>query len=225
MVTIKRLWSNIDDNFNLILLNRPRISIKVDEYIWGIIEKNIVIPKNIMRSKKYDYELVVSLAKYNPENCRFYPISPYNGSLKENVTTSIYGNHKKRYAQEDFVGGEEKTTWFSVEKFWINAGNKTALLYADSDKINENITPIEYADILFDAFAATLLHNFKKLKKTDFDEVKALIDEDVVCSFPFPASFIEQQYEGDGRYLKMTRGDKIIYIPSVEEYYKKYYEE
>ncbi len=225
MVKIKRLWSGVDDQYNVTLHNRPRISIKVDEYIWEIIEQNIVIPKKIMRSKCYDYELVVSLHKYNSKNCRSFPLSAYNGSLKENaiIYSYYYGDF---CACEGFVEGEERTTWFSPEKFWTNAGNKTALISAYSESVTENITPLEYANLLFDAFGATLLYNFKKLKKSDFNKVKTLIDNDVVCSFPFPAPFSEQKYEGDDRYLKITSGDKVIVdIPSIEEFYKQYYKE
>ena len=55
MITLMRLWSNSDDSNNITLLNRPRISIKVDEYVWGIIEQNIVIQKKMRWNVKYTY--------------------------------------------------------------------------------------------------------------------------------------------------------------------------
>lgn len=41
-IKLKRLWDNLDDEDNLVLLNRPRVSIEIDRYIWNIIEQNIV---------------------------------------------------------------------------------------------------------------------------------------------------------------------------------------
>ena len=63
-IKLKRLWNNLDDEGNLVLLNRPRVSIEIDRYVWNTIEQNIVLPKKIMQSKSYDYTLVVSLGKY-----------------------------------------------------------------------------------------------------------------------------------------------------------------
>jgi hypothetical protein len=184
MVKIERLWPGLDhqdEQYNITLLNRPRVSIKVDEYIWKMMEQNIIVPKKIMQSSLYDYVLAVSLNKYCPETCRFFPPSPYNGSLKEKVTPSTYRNPKKLCEREDFISGEERTTWFFPEKFWTNEGNKMALISAYAENVNQNITPLEYADLLFDAFSATLLHNFKKLKKSEFDELKMHIEHDIVC--------------------------------------------
>jgi hypothetical protein len=217
--------------FNLNLLNRPRISIKVDEYIWSLIEQNIVIPKKIMQSDKYDYNLVVSFDEYNAENHKFSRFSPYNGSLKENAVLSTYHNPNEYYSHDDFVGGAEQTTWFNPGKFWINSGVKTASIGVSAANANQDIVPVDYANLLFDAFAATLLLNFKKLKKSEFDELKTHIDYDVVCSFPFPAPFIEQKYQSDERYIKSTRllddgsEDVLVDIPNIEAYYKQHYNE
>lgn len=233
MIKIERLWSAADGQDNIILLNRPRISIKVDEYVWGMIEKNIVVPKKIMQSNLYDYYLFVALGKYSPETCRAFPFSPYNGSLKDTATLSTYKNPSKCYKCADFIGGVERTTWFSPEKFWTNEGNKFILVSAYTQNVSENMTPHQYADLLFDAFAATLLHNFKKLKKSEFDELKTHIEQDVICSFPFPAPFSEQKYQGDDNYFRITRlgsppgvNDEIIIdIPNVEKFYKQHYNE
>lgn len=231
MIKITRLWSNVDDKNNITILSRPRVSIQVDEYVLGLIEQNIVIPKKIMQSNKYDYELLVSLGKYNAENNRFSPFSPYNGSLKENATLSTYRNYKEYYKHDDFVGGAEQTTWFHPQKFWMNAGNKTALVSACAENVNQDIVPTEYANLLFDAFAATLLLNFKKLKKSEFDELKAHIDYDIVCSFSFPAPFIEQKYLSDDRFIKVTQlhndgtEEVLADVPNIEAYYKQHYYE
>ena len=63
--------------------------------------------------------------------------------------------------------------------------------------VSESITPREYADLLFDGIGAALVFNFKRLKREEFDGLKPKIDWSMVESFPFPASFEEQQYIGD----------------------------
>ena len=45
MVEINRVWINVDTDTNkIILFGRPRVSIRVDEYIWSLIEEHIVKP-------------------------------------------------------------------------------------------------------------------------------------------------------------------------------------
>ena len=45
MVEINRVWLNVDTDTNKItLFGRPRVSIRVDEYIWNLIEEHIVKP-------------------------------------------------------------------------------------------------------------------------------------------------------------------------------------
>lgn len=47
MVEINRVWINVDTDTNkIILFGRPRVSIRVDEYIWSLIEEHIVKPHN-----------------------------------------------------------------------------------------------------------------------------------------------------------------------------------
>lgn len=229
MITLMRLWLNSDDSNNITLLKRPRISIKVDEYVWDIIEQNIVIPKKVMQSNRYDYNLVVCLDTYTPERIHFAKQSPYNGLLKEEVISTDQSPHKL-FSLADFVDGEKRTTWYHPQKFWMNGGKKTVHISAIAENISEKITPLEYVDILFDAFAATLLYNFKKLKKPEFDELKTHIDPDIVCSFPFPAPFSEQRYIGDDsryRVIMLDNGKEeiLIDIPSIEQFYKLHYGE
>ena len=53
MVEINRVWLNVDTDTNKItLFGRPRVSIRVDEYIWSLIEEHIVKPHKLMRSEK-----------------------------------------------------------------------------------------------------------------------------------------------------------------------------
>lgn len=228
-ILLERLWNNLDGEGNLVLLNRPRVSIEIDRYIWNIIEQNIVLPKKIMQSKRHDYCLVVSLSKYNPEKDKYFKSSPYNGSLSETALLSAK-ECNGYYSRKDFIDGEKRQRWFVPENFWTNSGDKITLISAYADNVTEKITPLEYADLLFDAFGAFLLYNFKKIKKNDLDILKTKIDNNIVCGFPFPAPFSEQQYQGDDSYFRVTELHKgietvLIDIPNVSVFYKRHYKE
>ncbi len=311
MVKIHRIWFNTErmdreDHYKITLFGRPRVSIRVDEYIWSFIEENIVKPHKLMRSEKHGYLLSISfdrfdsakhryyprltgLTRQNTDIIRFprttgrfgkvsrwtaqteaisartlqaakiglpgslpitakhryYPLSPYNGPLREGVEMD---SANRSYFREDFAGGKDRTTWFSPNKIWTNCGDKvlnvdikaanvseniTPREYADllfdgigaalvfnfkrlkreefdglkpkidwsvdikAANVSESITPREYADLLFDGIGAALVFNFKRLKREEFDGLKPKINWSVVESFPFPASFEEQQYIGD----------------------------
>ena len=183
-----------------------------------------------MQSKRHDYCLVVSLSKYNPEKDKYFKSSPYNGSLKKTIMLSTKDFSTLYHSREDFIDGIKRQRWFSPDKFWINCGDKAALISACADNVTENITPLEYADLLFDAFGAFLLYNFKKVKKSDLDMLKTKIDNNIVCGFPFPAPFSEQQYQGDDSYFRVTELHKgietvLIDIPNVSVFYKRHYKE
>ena len=226
MVRLQRIWLNVDDNYKIRLFFRPRVSIHVDKYIWNLIEKNIVEPRKIMQSSRYDYQLVIAFDRFDTERQRYFPLSPYNGELKDTVTTSSQSYH--RYFREDFIGGEQRTTWFSPQKFWTNSGTKTSHVGIVAANVDENIAPNEYASLLFDGFAATLLFNFKKLKLYEFEHLKEQIDWDVVNSFPFPAAFEQQQYLCDENIIQVTSldgGTKTILVGPyrVRELYKEHF--
>ena len=208
MVEINRIWLNVDTDTNKItLFSRPRVSIRVDEYIWRLIEKHIVKPHKLMRSEKHKYLLKIAFDRFDPVRHRYYPLSSYNGLLREGVKPDNANGWYPRedfadsangwYPREDFADSEERTTWFSPDKIWTNSGNKVLDVNIDAANVSENITPREYADLLFDGIGAALVFNFKRFKREEFDELKSKINWSMVESFPFPASFEEQQYIGD----------------------------
>ena len=179
MVKIYRIWFNTErmdreDHYKITLFSRPRVSIHVDEYIWSFIEENIVKPHKLMRSEKYGYLLDIS--------------------LREGVEMD---SANRSYFREDFAGGKDRTTWFSPNKIWTNCGDKVLNVDIKAANVSENITPREYADLLFDGIGAALVFNFKRLKREEFDGLKPKIDWSIVESFPFPAPFEEQRYIGD----------------------------
>lgn len=86
MVEINRIWLNVDtDNNKITLFGRPCVSIHVDEYIWSFIEENIVKPHKLMRSEKHGYLLRIAFRRFDPIRHRYYPLSSYNGSLREGI--------------------------------------------------------------------------------------------------------------------------------------------
>lgn len=199
MVKIHRIWFNTErmdreDHYKITLFSRPRVSIHVDEYIWSFIEENIVKPHKLMRSEKHGYLLDISFDQFDPAKHRYYPLSPYNGPLREGVEMD---SANRSYFCEDFVGGKERTTWFSPNKIWTNCGDKVLNVDIKAANVSESITPREYADLLFDGIGAALVFNFKRLKREEFDGLKPKIDWSIVESFPFPAPFEEQRYIGD----------------------------
>ena len=76
MVEINRVWLNVDTDTNKItLFDRPRVSIRVDEYIWSFIEENIVKPHKLMRSEKHEYLLDIAFDQFDPAKHRYFPLS------------------------------------------------------------------------------------------------------------------------------------------------------
>lgn len=63
---------------------------------------------------------------------------------------------------------------------------------------NEKMSPAEYADIVYDMYCSFLVDSFKKITKEECDELKGMLDFDVIHSFEFPATFDNQKYSADG---------------------------
>ena len=232
MIIIYRIWFNTDrvdreGHYKITLFSRPRVSIHVDEYIWSFIEENIVKPHKLMRSEKHGYLLNLAFSRFEPAKHRYFPLSPYNGPLREGVEME---SSKSSYFREDFADAEERTTWFSPNKIWTNCGDKVLNVDVKAANVSENITPREYADLLFDGIGAALVFNFKRLKREEFDGLKPKIDWSIVESFPFPAPFEEQRYIGDGGKIHVYSWDgrqkKTLVGPySVRELYLEHFGE
>ena len=158
MVKIHRIWFNTErmdreDYYKITLFSRPRVSIHVDEYIWSFIEENIVKPHKLMRSEKHEYLLDIAFGQFDPAKHRYFPLSSYNGLLREGVEMD---SANRSYFREDFAGGKDRTTWFSPNKIWTNCGDKVLNVDIKAANVSENITPREYADMLFDGIGAAL---------------------------------------------------------------------
>jgi len=104
---------------------------------------------------------------------------------------------------------------------------KEVSVFGYSDKFNELITPIEYANLVYDMFGSYLVENFKKLSKEELDNNKQKMDYDAINKFPFPASFDAQNYSSDnGRVEKRIvnfivdeTSEAFVYKDKYIEYY------
>ena len=100
----------------------------------------------------------------------------------------------------------------------------------DAANVSESITSREYADLLFDGIGAALVFNFKRLKREELDGLKPKINWSMVESFPFPASFEEQQYIGDEGKIHVYSWDgrqetTLVDPYSVRDLYLEYFKE
>ena len=229
MVEIHRVWVNVDteDDYKIRLFNRPRVSIHVDEYIWNFIKENIVKPHKIMRSENNNYMLSIAYNLFDPEKQRYFPLSPYNGQLRDEIKMDSANGW---YFREDFSDGKKRTNWFCPSKIWTSCGNKVIDVGITAANVSENITPREYADLLFDGIGAALMFNFKRLKREEFEQLKLKIDWSIVEGFPFPASFEDQQYIGDEGIIHVYSWDgrketTLVGPYSVRELYLEHFGE
>jgi hypothetical protein len=150
------------------LLERPRVSHKISEYVFDFIDKNILSTNNIMQSNKFIYVLTLSFSFGIPTNHKIIYRSPYS-------------TDKRLYVPMRGFRVFEKVT-------------KNAHLTVVADDINQNIKPNDYAILVYRMFADYLLLNYKKLKKETFDNFEKQLDFSHIESFPFPAAYDDQKY-------------------------------
>jgi hypothetical protein len=74
---------------------------------------------------------------------------------------------------------------------------KTVYIFCSSLLFHSQMTPSEYAQIVYDMYAFYFIHRYKRLTKALFDETKKQLDYDFINSFEFPALFENQKYTLD----------------------------
>ena len=196
MIKIKKFWDNQDKNHNITICFRPRVSFHVDQYIWGVIEKNIVEPKKILKYRNDNYSLCISLHSYRKGHKLFIPYNtPYNGELIKDAKP----NENNYLHINNYVNYKNRNTWYCPEKNNVILGEKQNWVLVHSTLFDENITPRDYASLFYDAIGSMLVYNFKSVTKKELDVVKQMIDWEYVNSFAFPAPFDEQRYVGDDK--------------------------
>jgi hypothetical protein len=150
------------------LLNRPRVSHRISEYVFEHINKNILVPNRIMQSDKFIYNLTLSFDFGIPNDHKIIYKSPYSTGRRLYVPMRGFRIFDKV--------------------------SKNAHLTVVADDINEDIKPSEYALLVYRMFADYLLFNYKKLKKETFDQFEKALDFSYVETLPFPAAYDEQRY-------------------------------
>ena len=231
MVKIYRIWFNTErmdreDHYKITLFRRPVYLFMWTSTFGGFIEENIVKPHKLMRSEKHGYLLNISLTSLTRQNTdifRFPHTTVRFGKGRD-------GQRQQKLFPRGFAGGMNRTTWFSPNKIWTNCGDKVLNVDIKAASVSENITPREYADLLFDGIGAALVFNFKGSNGRSFDGLKPKIDWSIVESFPFPAPFEEQRYIGDGGKIHVYSWDgrqkKTLVGPySVRELYLEHFGE
>lgn len=152
------------------LLTRPRVSHKVSEYVFAFINDNLLKPSKVLQSGKYIYRFTFSFSFSIPK--RKFP------------HTSPFATNKRLYFSPRGFQTFEK-----VEKW--------ATLVVIADDFDQTTAPFDYATVIFRMFGDFLLTNYKKFDKDNLDTLLAKMDRPHIESFPFPASFEEQQYSLD----------------------------
>jgi hypothetical protein len=197
-----RLWSITDGSLNYrleLLYKRPRIDYRISEYIFEYINKNILEPKKIMQ-------------KGNNLVC---------------FSFSIWYKDKQKYSEDSLYNTEETT--YSYKIFTMTEDRikyKQVQLFCYSTKLNENIKPKEYANMVYDMVGAFLIDKFKKVTKEIMDKNKTGIDYKIIEKFKYPALAKDQKYLCDEltdsrKYVLDDRGIKIC-INEYAEYIKYY---
>jgi len=153
------------------VINRPRVSYEVREYVWSYIYINILEPRNLLKSQKYKFSLTVSVKKFDPKIHKYFTDSPYN-------------DDQNKFRPETKFRVFEKT-------------KKIASIGVLSTYGDLNISPTDYANLLYDAFGSFLVNVSKKLNKEIMDEFRSGLDHEFINSFEFPAPFDQQKYIGD----------------------------
>ena len=165
------------------LLTRPRVSYRISEYVFDFINQHLLKPNRLLQSEKYIYVFTFSFAFSIPSR-KFPYTSPFS------TATRLF------FPQNGFRTVQKMERW--------------ATLGVVADDIDETITPYEYANVVFNMFADFLLYNYKKLDKTHFEQLRQKLDRKYIESFPFPASFDEQQYSLDDIEYPIKPGDQFL---------------
>ena len=149
------------------LENSPKISSKVREYIWQYIFDNLLVQKKVMTDEKYSYSVTLDLNKFNPEIHKFFTDSPFNTDINK----------------------------FRPEPKFNQQGNlKFANIRVVSKEMDKDISPVDYANIVYDAFGSFLILISKKIDKSELDELKKGLDYEYINSFNYPATIEECKF-------------------------------
>lgn len=161
----------IIDRYSEDILNRPRVSYKISEYVWDYIYANLLVKNKILTNNKFRYRFFLTFDKLNLD--------------------------KKYFFRESLYNFNEETKFSSEPQFRTRKDLKSANLGILSTLIGPEISPIDYSNIVYDAFGSFLIINFKKVTKDSLDALKENLDYGLIKNFPYPAPFEDQKYAID----------------------------
>ena len=203
VIDVHRSWHLGPEDTLDYLYKRPRIDYRVSEYVVDYIFKTIPQFDKIL-DKNY-YRIAFSFSG------RFSGIVDQD----ELDDMALFGY----YTDVEYITDDISYCFFRKKSTFLHA-------MCDSIKLNENITPAEYADIVYDMVSILLRRWYKRLTKEFMDDNKNKMDYDYINSFEFPASFENQRYDIDidgSRFI--FNGDTWWDGEMIKAAYKKHYGE
>jgi hypothetical protein len=201
MVEISRLWDILDFESKLdlkLLYKRPRVDYRISEYVFDFINKNILKPNKIMDTG--NYSVCLSFCFYDTELLKCFDDTAYDTEDTKYSLTKISNRTENGIKYKDIM------------------------IVCYSIKLNENISPKEYADIVYEMAGAFLIGKYKKITKEIMDKYKNEMDNNYIESFRFPAVFEDQRYLLDEEEASYSNGETLVKV-DIKEEYKKYYNE
>lgn len=201
-----------------LLCKRPRVDYRISEYVMEYICKTILKPNSPLITG--DYWMALHFYPFDKEkNTVPYNIYSVFEERADEILSRHYLNNNEFYNTEDTRFKTENSSWgkgYSVDCY--------------STKLNEHITPTEYANIVYDMIGAFLGTKYKRTTKEVMDSYKSGLDYDYIGSFEFPASFENQRYGDDGEVRAYyTEGEELDECEKMtyEKYlmYKKHFGE
>jgi hypothetical protein len=191
----------ISDDEDGLLYKRPRINYKISEYVFDYINKKILEPANLMQTGYY----IIYLCFYT-----------YN---KED---QFHNHHIQN------IYDTENTIYYLTKP--PSCGKRGINISCYSTELHENISPKEYANIVYDMIGAYLTNKYKnkyrKISKEIMDKNKNGMDYNYIESFNYPAVYEDQKYSSDSKEYK-EKYLKYYNEKSKEEKekYRKYFNE
>ena len=201
MVVVHRSWLIGEEDSLEYLYKRPRVDYRVSEYVVDYVHKTIPQLEKILSKNYHNITLDFS--------CRG------KEEIEEGTNDRL-----------ELFGYFTDRDYLTDDTSYVIFGKKSTLLQimCDSAKLNDNITPCEYADIVHTMVSVLLKRWYKRLTKEIMDENKKQMDYGYINSFQFPAVFKNQRYNIDidgSRFL--FNGDTWWDGAMIKAAYKKHY--
>ncbi|MCL2527588.1 MAG: hypothetical protein FWE42_04135 [Defluviitaleaceae bacterium] len=212
MINVERCWCNYESKLKAIL-KRPRVDYRISEYVVDCIYKTIPQLDKILAKNYYNITLSFHTGGFIKERDDEKNYALYGMSTIERL--EAFGH----FTDWDYYTDDTE--------YWIYGKRSTLLdISCYSSRLNNTISPREYADITHNMVSVLLKHWYKRVTKEIMDENKNGMDYDYIESFGYPAAFENQKYANDLESLSACDNGGIINIAGdIKAAYKKHYKE